>query len=321
MSGWVIDETEISVKQLLLSVVALLLLAVSNGYAADDTVKLVNLDKSLPAEVKLTVGESVYFHRADSEGVSKTVSSKSASLTEQDKRQFPKLTDSSVVAGYTATTEGSGEIEVTRQAVSPGAKASVTRIKVTVEPKVAVVDLDGNLPATLNVTIGQDIQFTGGKHFLKGTIEAPNGGRSDVVRELPSRINPPVFRGEKRGYCKFTFTYADTVGGAQKTHAMTVVVEEPVAEIDLGAALPANLTVKVGTSIRFTSKVPGARMFNSATVTGADGKLSDGVEVSPVRRYPPAYEAKKVGTYQFTLSFRYHPKDPVQTHTINITVK
>ncbi|MBY0551862.1 MAG: hypothetical protein K2W95_31550 [Candidatus Obscuribacterales bacterium] len=308
-------------KQLLLSGVALLLLAVSNGYAAEDTVKLVNLDKSLPAEVKLTVGESVYFHRADSEGVSKTVSSKSASLTEQEKRQFPKLSDSTVIAGYTATCEGSGEIEVTRQVVSPSAKPSVTKIKVTVEPKVAVVDLDGKLPATLNVTIGQDIQFTGSKHFLKATIEAPNGGASDVVKELPSRINPPVFRGEKRGYCLFTVTYSDTVGGAKKTHTITVVVEEPVAEIDLGAALPANLTVKVGTSIRFTSKVPGARMFNSATVTGTDGKPSDGVEVSPLRRYPPAFDAKKAGTYQFTFSFRYHPKEPVQTHTINITVK
>lgn len=308
-------------KHLLLSGVALLCLAVSNGYAAEDTVKLVNLDKSLPAEVKLTVGESVYFHRADSEGVSKTVSSKSASLTEQDKRQFPKLSDSTVIAGYTATSDESGEIEVTSQVVSPGSKPLVTKIKVTVEPKVTVVDLDGKLPATLNVTIGEDIQFKGSKHFVNVTIEAPNGGKSDVVKQLPLRIEPPIFRGEKRGYCKFTVTFSDTVGGAQKTHTFTVVVEEPVAEIDLGAALPVNLTVKVGTSIRFTSKVPGARTLISATVTGADGKPSDGVEVSTVRRYPPAYEAKKAGTYQFTLSFRYHPKDPVQTHTINITVK
>lgn len=308
-------------KQLLLSAVALLGLTVSNSFAAEGQLKLVDLDKPLPSEVKLTVGDSIYFHRGDSEGVSKTVSSKSTILTEQEKRSFPRLTDGSVVAGYAATNEGSGDIEVARQVVRPGATPSVTKIKVTVEPKRTVVDLDGKLPSTLDVMVGQDIIFGGRSHNLEGTIEDANGGKSDVVKALPWRTSPPVFRGNKPGTCTFTVTYSEKQGSAKKTHTMTVVVTEAVAEVDLGAALPANLTVRVGTSIRFTSNTPGARMFNSATVIGANGKPSNGVEASPVRRYPPAFEAKNAGTYQFTLSFRYHPNDPAQTHTINITVK
>lgn len=306
-------------RNLLLAAFAVLGLS-WNAYG-QDTVKLVNLDKPLPAEVKLRVGETVYFHRGNSEGVSKTVSSKSASLTESDRRSYPRLADSEVVAGYTAAFEGSGEVAVERAVVHPNAKPQVTKVKITVEPKRTVVDLDGKLPASIAMSVDEELQFTGKADFLDSNISDDKGGKSDVVKQLPSRINPPVFRATKPGACTFEFTYRSRPGGQVQTQAIKMTVNKPVVEVDLGAALPANLVMKVGTEIRFVSNVPGARQFNTATVNGADGKPSDGVEVMAVRRYPPAYEAKRAGTYTLTLSYRYHPKDPVQTHTINITVK
>lgn len=94
--------------------------------------QLIDVDKTLPSEIQLVVGQRVFFTHKIKLGRDKWVTTRTAVLSDVQKAHWPLPISSSVVAGFEASSVGVGEIEVHSRVVAPNTPTHTTKVKVKV---------------------------------------------------------------------------------------------------------------------------------------------------------------------------------------------
>ncbi|MBY0552563.1 MAG: hypothetical protein K2W95_35100 [Candidatus Obscuribacterales bacterium] len=146
----------------------------------------VEVDGTLPADLKLIAGQEVIFVRP-AMTVGADVEVNEVQLDKNLKKLFKPSFNAQapkgmrVVAAFLVTRDGTGRFEVTHKVVAPGAKPTTQNIPVSVAtpvnppaavPAPVVVNVDKGLPATIDLQPGQQVIFVRHKRLVGTSVEA-----------------------------------------------------------------------------------------------------------------------------------------------------
>lgn len=176
----------------------------SSTTASAQPALLFDVDRQLPAQIDLVVGQKVFFYRSPSLGLEVKVTSSGTVLKDvpatvtnssgQSQANWPLPTRGRVLAGFEAGKAGTAEVKIESRVVAPGAQTKTRKISVVVKstPTTHKIEFKTPFPQAIDIAEGDSIILTA---LFKGdlglydrefftTAKATDGQSGEVLNTL-----------------------------------------------------------------------------------------------------------------------------------------